>query len=93
MGWSVWHEDVVLAQWLVIGALVLAVVAQRAAGLKRDGLWQGGFYFLSGMGVGMLAYHGEVSILIGALWLALSFWIEQEIRMDLSTWLDDNETG
>jgi len=34
-----------------------------------------------------------VSILIGALWFALSFWIEQEIRMDLSGWLDDSETG
>jgi hypothetical protein len=92
MGWSVWQEDVVLAQWIVIAALVLAVVAQRAAGLNRDGLWQGGFYFLSGMGVGMLAYHGEVSILIGALWLALSFWIEQEIRIDVKSMLDSGET-
>jgi hypothetical protein len=36
----------------------------------------------------MLAYHGEVSILMAALWLAPGFWIERQMRDDVDEALD-----
>jgi hypothetical protein len=88
VGWSVWQQDTTLAQFVVIGAVAAAAWMERTSSVERSGLWQGGFYFVSGAGLGMLAYHGEVSILMAALWLALGFWIERQMRDDVDEALD-----
>jgi len=83
LGIGIWLEDTTMVQGLVLGALVLAVLACRWPSLSRRGIWEGVFYFLSGAGIGMLAYHGDVSILLVAVWIALSFWIERGLREDV----------
>jgi uncharacterized membrane protein YoaK (UPF0700 family) len=75
IGWSVWHVDTTLAQLVVIAAVGIALLLKRESSLSRPVLWQCGFYFIAGAGLGMLAYHGNVSLLVSVMWIIFGVWI------------------
>ena len=89
VGWSAWHADTTVAQGVVFGAVALAVLIERSSHVSRPGLWQAGFYFVSGAGIGLLAYHGEVSFLLAGMWVALWFWFERRIRDDVAAFVEE----
>jgi hypothetical protein len=89
IGWSAWHADTTAAQGVVFSAIVLSILIERSNQVPRQGLWQAGFYFLSGAGIGLLAYHGEISLLLGGMWIALWFWFERQIRDDVAAFVGE----
>lgn len=89
IGWSAWHADTTAAQGVVLSAIFFAVLIERSNRVSRPGLWQAGFYFLSGAGIGLLAYHGEISLLLGGMWIVLWFWFERQIRDDVAAFVEE----
>lgn len=89
IGWSAWTGDTLVAQALVLISVLVLVVVDRKPSLTGRETIQRIYSFFSGAGIGLLAYQGEVPLLLGAMWAALYLVIENQIRgefRDFLTW-------
>ena len=101
--WGAWEARTTALQVLVIGCVATygaaGWAASREEGVLQDALPDGGTYrtvamFIAGAGMGALAYHGTIALLLAAMWAGVLLWVEHKLRSrfgemigDLLDWL------
>ena len=101
--WGVWEARTTALQILVIGCVATygaaGWAASREEGVLQDALPDGGTYrtvalFIAGAGMGALAYHGTIALLLAAMWAGVLLGVEHRLRSrfgemigDLLDWL------
>jgi len=88
VGWSAWTGNVALSQYIVLAVMGVLFLEDRFDWFDLSARLHVAFYFLAGAGIGICAYKGDVSLLIGILWLVIAYWIERQIRDEISDAFD-----
>ena len=64
IGWSIWYKMLVALQLFTLASILTSFIVGKLTYVKQNAALNIFSLFISGAGVGAMAYHGEINLLI-----------------------------